>query len=121
MVVILHAHCITTFSHLEEILGDDAEPSAIVRDSLQILVVAQHNFKYFQEEVQRILVQEVDLEYKIRRYYNNISLSSSLLSLSLSLPSLPSLSLSLCLPSPPPPPKNLSLPLSLSLLFFSHV
>ena len=112
MVVILHAHCITTFSHLEEILGDDAEPSAIVRDSLQILVVAQHNFKYFQEEVQRILVQEVDLEYKIRRYYN---ISFLLTFLSLSLPSLPSLSLSVSPPDPTPPQKNLSL------LFFSHV
>lgn len=51
--------------YLEEIFGDDAQPPGVVGHSLQILVVAQDNIKYLQEEVQRVLVQEVDLKNTI--------------------------------------------------------
>lgn len=54
------------FTNLEEIFCDDAQSPGVVSHSLEVLVVNQHPFKDLQEEVQRVLVQEVDLEAKER-------------------------------------------------------
>lgn len=51
-------------SNLEEVLGQHSESLRVVGDALQVGVLVQHGVVGVQEEVQRILVQEVHL----RRY-----------------------------------------------------
>ena len=63
-------------SYLEEVLGDEVEPLCVVADALQTGVLVQHLVVRVQEEVQRVLVQEVDLHTgnnnkKVRKYFSN--------------------------------------------------
>lgn len=48
--------------YLEEILGDDGQALGVVGDALQVGVLVQDVVVDVQEELQRVLVQEVDLE-----------------------------------------------------------
>ena len=48
--------------YLEEVLGDEVQPLRVVADALQAGVLVQHRVVRVQEEVQRVLVQEVDLD-----------------------------------------------------------
>ena len=48
--------------YLEEVLGDEVQPVRVVADALQTGVLVQHRVVRVQEEVQRVLVQEVDLD-----------------------------------------------------------
>lgn len=47
--------------HLEEVLGYDGEALRVVRDALEVGVLIQDVVVDVQEELQRVLVQEVDL------------------------------------------------------------
>lgn len=49
-------------SYLEEVLGDEVESLRVVADALQVGVLVQHRVVRVQEEVERVLVQEVDLD-----------------------------------------------------------
>lgn len=48
-------------THLEEVIGDDGEAARVVSVIPDIWVVGKNISKHIKEEVQRILVQEVDL------------------------------------------------------------
>ena len=48
--------------YLEEVLGDDIQALGVVGEALQVAVLVQHRVVAVQEEVERVLVQEVHLE-----------------------------------------------------------
>lgn len=48
--------------YLEEVLGDVGEALGVVANALEVCVLVQHRVVDIQEEVQRVLVQEVHLE-----------------------------------------------------------
>ena len=48
-------------TYLEHVPGDDVKPLVVVGDSFEVRVVAKDHLKYLQEELKRVLVEEVDL------------------------------------------------------------
>lgn len=49
-------------AYLKEVLGDVGEALSVVANTLEVSVLVQHRVVDIQEEVQRVLVQEVHLE-----------------------------------------------------------
>jgi hypothetical protein len=47
-------------TYLEEFIGDDRQTSSVLLDTAQFLTL-QHGVKNLQEQLQRVLVQEVNL------------------------------------------------------------
>ena len=48
-------------TYLEHVPGDDVKPLVVVGDSFEVRVVAKDHLEYLQEELKRVLVEEVDL------------------------------------------------------------
>lgn len=64
LCVSLHA-CVL---YLEQVFGDDREALAMVTDILEVGVLIQDSVVDVQEEVKRILVQEMDLKKDIQSH-----------------------------------------------------
>lgn len=53
-------------THLEEVVGDDGEAPGVVRLVLDVWVVGENIGEHVKEEVQRVLIQEVDLVQRVK-------------------------------------------------------
>lgn len=68
-VLMQHAECDAIVRRLEELRCDDGETCGILFDTVKLGVIDEHAAEYVEEELQRVLVQEVHL-----RVYNKGSL-----------------------------------------------
>lgn len=69
-VHVQHTASHATINHLEQVGGNDGETLSIVADFLESSVVVQHGMEDVEEEVQRVLVEEVDLTQRVQREVN---------------------------------------------------
>ena len=61
MFVNMHTHT-HTHTHLKDVGRDDFKPLAMVGHTLEVGIIAEDHLEYIQEELQRVLVEEVDLQ-----------------------------------------------------------
>lgn len=61
-----YSRFISPLTDLEEVIGDDGQAPSVVSVVPEVGIVVEHICEHIQEEVQRILVQEVDLVQRVK-------------------------------------------------------